>query len=38
LISPDGRIAATKVGAADWNEPGVVTFLEKLASSPAKPH
>jgi thiol-disulfide isomerase/thioredoxin len=38
LISPDGRIEATKVGAADWNEPGVVTFLEKLASSPAKPH
>ena len=32
LIGPDGRIAASKVGAADWNEPGVVSFLEKLAS------
>jgi thiol-disulfide isomerase/thioredoxin len=38
LISPDGRIAATKVGALDWNEPGVVTFVEKLASTPARPH
>jgi thiol-disulfide isomerase/thioredoxin len=35
LIGPDGRIAASRVGAADWNEPGVVSFLEKLASSPA---
>jgi thiol-disulfide isomerase/thioredoxin len=37
LIGPDGRIAATRVGAADWNEPGVVAFLEKLATAPAKP-
>jgi thiol-disulfide isomerase/thioredoxin len=37
LIGPDGRIAATKIGAADWNEPGVVAFLEKLASTPTKP-
>jgi thiol-disulfide isomerase/thioredoxin len=37
LIDPDGRIAATKIGAADWNEPGVVAFLEKLASTPTKP-
>ena len=36
LIAPDGRIAATAVGGADWNEPHVVEFLEKLAG-PAKP-
>ena len=35
LIGPDGRIAASRVGAADWNEPGVVSFLEKLASPQA---
>ena len=34
LIAPDGRIAATAVGAADWNEPHVVEFLEKLAGPP----
>jgi thiol-disulfide isomerase/thioredoxin len=32
LIAPDGRIAATTVGSADWDEPEVVDFLEKLAS------
>ena len=35
LIGPDGRIAASRVGAADWNEPGVVSFLEKLATPAA---
>ena len=34
LIAADGRIAATEVGAADWNEPHVVEFLEKLAGPP----
>jgi thiol-disulfide isomerase/thioredoxin len=38
LIGPDGRIAASRVGAADWNEPDVVAFLEKLASAPAALH
>ena len=37
LIGPMARIAATRIGGADWNEPHVVTFLEKLASSPAEP-
>jgi thiol-disulfide isomerase/thioredoxin len=32
LISPQGKIAAIEVGAADWHEPGVVQLLEKLAS------
>ena len=34
VIAPDGRIAAFEVGAADWNEPHVVEFLEKLAAPP----
>ncbi len=32
VIAPDGRIAAFEVGAADWNEPHVIAFLEKLAA------
>ncbi len=32
LITPDGRIAATEIGSADWHEPRVVEFLEKLAT------
>jgi thiol-disulfide isomerase/thioredoxin len=35
LIAADGRIAASEVGAADWSEPRVVAFLEKLAGSRA---
>jgi thiol-disulfide isomerase/thioredoxin len=38
LIGADGRIAAIKVGAKDWNEPDVVAFLDKLASTPNSPH
>ena len=36
LIARDGRIAASEIGAADWHEPAVVSFLTKLAESPAK--
>jgi thiol-disulfide isomerase/thioredoxin len=32
LIAPDGRIAASQVGSADWHEENVVQFLEKLAA------
>ncbi len=32
LIAPDGRIAASEVGAARWDDPSVVKFLERLAS------
>ena len=32
VIAPDGRIAAFEVGAADWSEPHVVEFLEKVAA------
>ena len=32
VIAADGRIAASEVGAVDWHEPRVVSFLEKLAS------
>ena len=32
LITPDGRIAASEIGSADWHEPRVIEFLEKLAA------
>jgi thiol-disulfide isomerase/thioredoxin len=35
LIAPDGRIAAAEVGAAEWDQPDVVGFLEKIAASPS---
>ena len=31
LIAPDGRIAATQVGSADWHEPRVIEMLLKMA-------
>jgi thiol-disulfide isomerase/thioredoxin len=33
LITPEGRIAASEIGSADWHEPRVVKFLEKLAGT-----
>jgi thiol-disulfide isomerase/thioredoxin len=30
VIAPDGKIAATEFGPAEWDEPRVVTFLEGL--------
>jgi thiol-disulfide isomerase/thioredoxin len=33
LITPEGRIAASKVGSDDWHAPGVVEFVEKLAGT-----
>jgi len=33
VIAPDGTIAATEIGAAEWDEPRVATFLEKLSLS-----
>jgi thiol-disulfide isomerase/thioredoxin len=33
LITPEGRIAASEIGSADWHEPRVVAFLEKLAGT-----
>ncbi len=32
LIAPDGRVVASQVGAARWDDPSVVEFLEKLAA------
>jgi thiol-disulfide isomerase/thioredoxin len=32
LIAPDGRIVAVEVGAAEWDTPEVVAFLEKMAA------
>ena len=31
IIAPDGKIVASEVGSAEWDEPEVVDFLEKLA-------
>jgi thiol-disulfide isomerase/thioredoxin len=31
LIAPDGRIVASEIGSARWDDPSVVEFLEKLA-------
>ena len=31
LITPEGRIAAAELGAAQWDDPSVVAFLEKLS-------
>ena len=33
VIAPDGRVAATEIGAARWDDPSVVAFLEKLAAA-----
>jgi thiol-disulfide isomerase/thioredoxin len=37
VIGADGRIAACEVGAVDWHEQRVVSFLEKLAGAPVAP-
>jgi thiol-disulfide isomerase/thioredoxin len=34
LIAPDGRIAASELGSADWHEAEVVDLLQKLAGQP----
>jgi thiol-disulfide isomerase/thioredoxin len=34
LIAPDGRVAASQVGSAQWDHPSVVAFLENLAVPP----
>jgi thiol-disulfide isomerase/thioredoxin len=31
VIAPDGRIAASELGATDWDQPAVADFLLKLA-------
>ncbi len=33
LIAADGKIAAVEVGSADWHEPRVIKFMEKLAAN-----
>ena len=32
LISPEGKIVAAQVGAARWDDPAVVSYLDKLAA------
>ena len=31
LIAPDGRVVASEIGAARWDDPSVISFLENLA-------
>lgn len=35
LIAPDGRVVTAEVGAAQWDDPSVVDFLEALAKPKA---
>ena len=35
LIGPDGKIATAVEGGAEWDDPAVVAFLEKLKASPS---
>ena len=32
ILAPDGRVAASELGAARWDDPSVVDFLENLAA------
>jgi thiol-disulfide isomerase/thioredoxin len=32
LITPGGRVAAAEIGAAQWDDPSVIAFLQRLAS------
>ena len=37
LIAPDGRIVTAEVGAAKWDDPAVIDFLQELAKPAADP-
>jgi thiol-disulfide isomerase/thioredoxin len=37
LIAPGGRIAAAQLGSAQWDDPSVVEFLERLGARTAGP-
>ena len=37
LIGPDGKLATSEVGAAHWDDPSVVDYLEKLLKAGAPP-
>lgn len=37
IISHDGRVVASEVGAAQWDDPAVTAFLEKTADRPPAP-
>ncbi|SIO08884.1 Thiol-disulfide isomerase or thioredoxin [Singulisphaera sp. GP187] len=34
VIAPDGRVVVSEVGSAQWDDPSVVDFLEKLSTNP----
>ena len=33
IVAPDGRVAATQLGPARWDDPAVIQFLESLATA-----
>ncbi|HEY2159472.1 MAG TPA: TlpA disulfide reductase family protein [Isosphaeraceae bacterium] len=37
VIAPDGKVVASEIGAARWDDPSVVDFLEKLAKQAPAP-
>ncbi len=37
VIAPDGKIVASEIGSARWDDPSVVDFLEKLAKQAPAP-
>jgi thiol-disulfide isomerase/thioredoxin len=37
LIAPDGRIAASYVGGAEWDDPSVVEFIARLSAALPQP-
>jgi thiol-disulfide isomerase/thioredoxin len=37
VIAPDGKVVASEIGSARWDDPSVVDFLEKLAKQAPAP-
>lgn len=37
VIAPDGKVVASEIGAARWDDPSVVDFLERLAKQAPPP-
>jgi thiol-disulfide isomerase/thioredoxin len=38
VVAPDGRVVAAEVGAAAWDDPAVIAFIERLAAAPRPPN
>jgi len=37
VVAPDGRVVSVQRGAADWSDPSVLSFVDKLASGAHQP-